>query len=805
MKDFFFRLAAVARRLPVEMYLGAAIFLLMLWRFGSAWSGEPMIMSDWPGHETAALEMAKCLQGGHWDCFVGSQFGGMPLFQLYAPLFFIVSAGLWLLTAKFVSLFLIMRGLVFLGVFAVTPALWYFTRSFLGREAARWALVLSPLYIFYPSAFGPLGLGAGGAFLIGLVPSVFGLPLTLTLLAALKNAASGPRLGRSWWLAVVAGSVLALTHTMGLLFGVFLAALIFLAMALPKPQAWRMFTAGLAAFGLAAFWLVPFVVYSRLAPAQPIIDMPNMTWWSVVFPTGVILGWPLVIFSGAVTLGGWWLAVRRRAWPFLILTAGAWAFFLLRYSINEWLPGLAIHYFRFGGFLHVLGLAAGGLALAWLWTWARAFRRRTTWYIILGVSVFVLMAVFLYDAEFRGEHGAKRVFDTNIAWQIEGVPGAGLASEISRTMASEATSGRVLVEAPELVSSFLFYSTHYLAFRLYADHGLKEVNGLYVQDSTLAPFIYAATGELTSGHTSLWAGEFIRSIKAFRNQATSVFLGRLADLGVTHEVFISSEKVEAIRATGLEDEVASTPEYAVFRAKRARPLVSSAQHAPLVFAAAYGHVKFRDLAMALYAGEHTYDALVVEEPRPLAAWSADVAKRFGGIIVDADGLDDVTLRQLRALGVTVIALNADSADADGFYAIKIFEPMTSHTDVGQRAWPDGWEKLWQAVTDVVTASRLVQAPTSLLLDDGRTLKFAAAAGTPIVINYSYFPSWQAASGADRVYRVTPDRLLVYADGSGPVTLTYGQTFLSKLSLALTALTILVLAGLAWRWRRRPRS
>lgn len=805
MKDLYLRLLAVARRLPVEWYLGAAVFALMLARLGAAWSSEMMPMGDWPGHEAASLEMVKCLQGGHWDCYVGSQFGGMPLFQMYAPLFFVVSAALHLATGQLVPLFLIMRGLAFLGVFAVAPALWYFTRMYLGRDAARWALAISPLHIFYPSAVAIMGIGASGAFTVGLVPSVFAVPLVLVLLGTMRSLASDRPHRGAWWLMVAAAAVLALTHTMGLFFGAILAAASFAAVLAFGGRVRPLVSAGLAAFGLVAFWLVPFATYSGITPGVAIVDPMGASWLNAFLPVGVVMGWPLVAFMTVTTLGGLWLLVRQHAWPLLTLVGGAVAFHVLRHPINHVLPDLALHYFRFGVFVHLLELTVASVALAWTWQRAKAHGVRTGHYVIAGVAIFVLMGVFLFDAKRQSVNDSEVVMDNDIAWSIDGLPGAAVAKDVTAAALTAGLTGRTFVESPTMVSSYLFGSVHYLEARLQHEAGLDNITGLYVQASTLSPFAYSAVSELSAGKIGYWAGEFIRFIRPFRSQSPAVFLGRLADLGVESEVLISPEKIEAVRATGLQDEVASSPEFAIFRARSHRPLISTAQHRPLVFAAAYGRVKFRELALALYAGEHTYDTLVVEEKRPVAAWAAEAA-RFSGIIVDAEGLDDRTLVSLRALGLPVIVLNAGSSVATNDYTIPRFEPMTQTTHLEGSSWPVGWEQLWRNVSSLVEQSRLDAAGVTTVTDDGRQVSFEASAAIPYVINYSYFPSWQAAAGAKRVYRVTPDRLLVFADGPGTVTLTYGQTLTGKLSLAVTLLTVLLLAGLAWRQaRRRQRS
>jgi hypothetical protein len=751
--------------------------------------------------------MSECLKLGTWDCLVKGQFGGLPVFQMYAPLYFVVAAGLWLMVGKIVSLAFVMKGLVFIGVLSIAPALWYFARAFLGRSAARWTMALSPIFIFYPYALAVFGIGAGGSFLVGLVPAAFGIPLVFFWLGALKEMTDEPRLGRAWWTSLVLGAALALMHTMSLIFGSVLAGLLFLYRGADRGALRRFVGVGLATVGVTAFWLLPFAKYSRLSPGVPIPDIP-IAWWEAILPWRVEMGWPLAIFIAVATLAGVYLAVRRQAWVFLTMFGGAWLFFFSRLFLNTALPELVIHYYRFLAFLAALGLVSSGLAVSWLWETARAANKRNGWYVACGVAIVVMMSAFLLMSDYREATGRERVLDAKVIWEPSELPGYEAIGQLTSVMAKEGNSGRIAVEAPGLMSSFVYGSDYFLAAVLQFEQGRSMSNGLYSETGTLAPFLLSAQNELTAGYQGLRVKEYIRLIKAYRAQPTASFLGRLADLGVTHQVFISPEKAELVRATGVEDEVASTPDFAVFRARAARPLVSAADHKPLVFLSAYGNLAFRDLAMALFAGERTYDTLVVEEDRRASEWpeAALAQERFGGVIVDAGCLDGAAVGEIESLKLPVIYLNR-SAQGDGCYGEEpTFEAMNAATSMEGRKWPKGWEKLWEDVAKLREANLLPSAAApQLLTDDRKQLEFMSAGTGPVVINYGYFPSWHVTAGATGIYRVTPDRLLVYPDGTGTVRLQYGGSTLQRASLAVTAVTSLGLAALAWHLHRSRRQ
>jgi hypothetical protein len=72
-------------------------------------------------------------------------------------------------------------------------------------------------------------------------------------------------------------------------------------------------------------------------------------------------------------------------------------------------------------------------------------------------------------------------------------------------------------------------------------------------------------------------------------------------------------------------------------------------------------------------------------------------------------------------------------------------------------------------------------------------------GTPVLVRASYFPEWQA-SGAGKVYRVTPN-LMVVVPTSHDVSLHYGHTPVDMLGWFSTALGVIGVVVL-YRWDRR---
>lgn len=73
-----------------------------------------------------------------------------------------------------------------------------------------------------------------------------------------------------------------------------------------------------------------------------------------------------------------------------------------------------------------------------------------------------------------------------------------------------------------------------------------------------------------------------------------------------------------------------------------------------------------------------------------------------------------------------------------------------------------------------------------------------AIGRPHIIRCSYYPTWQV-TGAKKIYRVTPNFMLVYPE-TAAVELRYGRGAPEWLGLVVSAGSVLGVAG--WAWRRR---
>ena len=113
--------------------------------------------------------------------------------------------------------------------------------------------------------------------------------------------------------------------------------------------------------------------------------------------------------------------------------------------------------------------------------------------------------------------------------------------------------------------------------------------------------------------------------------------------------------------------------------------------------------------------------------------------------------------------------------------------------------PSNWPRINTALDPVQKISVEPATVTYIATGDDRISFHVDKVGVPVVVKASYFPNWEV-KGADAVYRVTPNQMVVVPT-SNDVTLHYGRTSIDIGAAGLTGVGFLF-TGLMWRADRR---
>lgn len=791
----------------VEAALFAVVAALTAVRFAGLFQGGILPNWDAPGHYYALLKMAEFLASGHVTGYMTEWLGGLPLFQFYGPLPFALTAGTWLATGKLVSLAWLFRLSIYLSVLAAVAALWFFAATFVSRAAGRAMLALSPLFVFYPMALSTFGIGATGAVWVGLISSTVGSALVLVWVSFLERVRRHPDGRADFLLAVLAGAALITTHVLSFVFGAVLVACWLLTLG-RDVRAWaRAAAVGAWSVSLAAFWLLPFAatvgMSSGAVRGEGQLTRP---FFLDLFPFHL----PYLNVAAAIFLGlalvGLVVAYRGGHRRLLVLLAGAVAFFLLRGPLADLFLTVGIHYYRFLVIVYSLVLVVASVGLTWLWgVWAADFPRRRAY-----VTALAVIAVALYASAFNvvePEPGEAVAF-SRVNWQASDFELDADGRRVTEMLGRQDDVRRVHVELPMLDGLVRLGSLSYFNAKLPLENSQSTILGLYMESGPLEPYISPVTNTLQGGWVPVWGQETLRRLLPFMNQGKLIQLGRLASFGVNYVVAYSDELAETLAASGRAEEVGVAGPFRVFRLAGAAPLAYAAPARPGAYLSGYGGPTWRGFASVLFAFPETYDFPVVEEPRRLAQVTDAELARLAFVVVDGSRLTDAELARLAASGLPVVYWDASyrttAAARDNWRLVPAPEDVAA-SEKRYDVWPVGWEELAGAVAALREESPA--EPVGIEEFTGRRIRLAAGSA-PVVVNTAYFPYWQVDSGAARVYRVTPEKMLVFPDGGGEVVLEYRADGLKKFSVALSWISLAALAFYAarpfLRFRRRVR-
>ncbi|MGH9002715.1 MAG: hypothetical protein ACRDYV_06260, partial [Acidimicrobiia bacterium] len=242
---------------------------------------------------------------------------------------------------------------------ALVPAAWFLARSFgLSGRAAGLAAAFSPC------VSNPFGLGLQGLFNVGLISHQVGAVLFCVALGACLRLLSDP--GFRWRaLAATALAGLAITHLLSalVLAVVLVLGLVILASmrGLSGPGLRRLAGAGLAAGGLAGFWLLPLLVHRDLRGIVTTWGTPPIGERLAAIARGDLL-LPTGMGAVAVVAAVYLLTRRRRLSTVLALVP--FAYLGVAHGSLGWLGQneltlqLANRGLGYAGLLGVLGVAA---------------------------------------------------------------------------------------------------------------------------------------------------------------------------------------------------------------------------------------------------------------------------------------------------------------------------------------------------------------------------------------------------------------------------------------------------------------
>jgi len=675
-------------------------------------------------------------------------YDGIPLYTFYFPL-----PPLAVALASFVIPYSIaFKLMTAAGLLLMPPAAWALGRLFGLKSAAASVLAVGTVGFLFDQSFTIDG-GNVASTMAGEFSYTIGLTLALVFLGVVHKGLSERR-----WRALSAALLAAvvLCHVVPALFAIegalFLVVFDMVRHRSARALRWAV-PVGLVAFGLSAFWTMPFVAYLGYTTSLGFARQSHLL--SHLFPHENA---PWLV---AAALGAALSLLRRRPLGCFLVALGAAQ--AVSYVVapsgqlydGRFLPLWFICVYLLAGLGVVeVALASSGV-LDWLrhgGGFAEALRTRSTqgwrWRVVtpvvsLGVGL-VLVAVALGEMPSWfpiGYSGQSFVTDWT-AWNYSGYQGKASWPEYHALMALMDRVGHRWGCGQSTweysASENRFGSPMALMILPYWTKGcVGSMEGLFFESSATTPFHFLDQAELSEHPSEVVSG--------LPYGPPDVHLGieHLQLLGVRYYLAYSPALVAAAEEDPALRQVGVTGPW---------PWVANGvRH------------------------ETTWHVFEVKGVRPVVSLHDDPAVLSGGVSGEK--------AWLRA----TVPWYLDPSD----FSV----PLAA-------SGPPAWPRVAPGASAPAVATP--SAGVSHIRTTTQTIRFdVRRTGTPVLVHTSYFPAWHA-SGAKGPYRVSPN-LMVVVPTRHVVELRYGQTPLEVAMDALSGLSVVALGGLVIVDRRRRRE
>ena len=516
---------------------------------------------DMASHYYAAVYLRDVLlpRGGVTGWCPGS-FAGFPLFQLYFPLPFVSMALLSL--APGVPMAVAFKLVTTLGPVAL-PACAYASLRLLGAPFPGPALAaLFSLGVLFQEANSMWG-GNLISTLAGEFTYAIALDLGLLFIGVLARAMRGwrGRIGASVLLAAV-----GLSHGYVLLWAGLVSLLELLA---PRGGVRRFGTLlgihGLAIF-LMAFWLAPLLWYAAwTTPYDPVSTFES---WQVALPPILQPAAGLALLFGALAVG--WRAARADLHPLGMLWGGV----VIALGMYALAPAVGIVDVRFLPFAQ-LGLCLA--AAAALGSVLARLPAPETWPAVGALAALPLVYAQVRVAPFQAVYNYSG-FEEKAGWPVY----ERLIQHLRGGIGDPRVAYEHSLEAVTFGSERAFENLPLFS-------GRSTLDGLYMQSSATAPFVYYAQSEMSLESTCPLPDWGCARPDLDRG------VGHLEMLNVSHFIARSAEITAAARRHPQLVADFEAAEYAVFRVRRndGRYVVPLAEAPVLVHTPAWKDAAFR--------------------------------------------------------------------------------------------------------------------------------------------------------------------------------------------------------------------
>lgn len=780
----------IAKIFKNEFFLFGFVFLLLGVKFSELFKAPEIPSWDIPLHFIALQKMTEYLSRGGITGYFLEWFGGIQLFDFYAPLYFIVVAIIWFITFKIIPLIVLFRVSIFLLLLSFVFCFWYFLKTFFGRETAKWGILSSLVFIFYPQELGITGVGAAGLITLGLIPNLLGLNLALLWLSFTEKLRLNPRSVKIFAFSTLSFSALVLSHTLNFIGGAFLFLIYLIYYRHNKAFLKNILLSSAIAISLTSFWLIPFVL--NLDITSSATNDLSIDPFFLLFPLNEdsflnipnqiekgTLPWGIILL--AFTTIGLFRLVKYRFYLFPIFFLFL-LFVIDRNYFSTIFPSVSIHYIRLIAITFIISLAIATYTISELWkiTSSKILLRGT-----LAITITALFASPIMS------------FNNHSVWQKGRDIEEG--QKVADFFKSVNDAERIFVQETTLRNYPSLGSPHYLSAKL-SEQNKSLITGLYAESSPMTPYIMATINALTESLTLAWGDDRLLRLEYFYEQNIDTHLDRLKYIGVNYLVVSIKSVVQKLKNAAGVKTVFETERFTVFKIDNPRPYIYKPSYLPALYLNEDGKIPFKELEIASFSSSEIFDFPIAEWNMPLKNLKKEFLDQFSLLIVSGSNLGIREIYALRELGHPIVVLNpsseAEELEIPFVYFVPKFFVLEKGSDVLIKNMPSSWKLLEKIMSAYKAIYKLNPEEAKVEKITGKEITFEGKGS--YTLNFGYSPYWQTTPKNNQVFKAGPGQMLVFADGK--TTLRYSPNLAKKAAGGISILTLA--AFLVYVFRRR---
>jgi len=705
--------------------------------------------------------------------------GGFPLFHFYPPLIFILVCLVYFLSFKLIPLFLSFRIFTFLSLFAFSVALYFFTKEFLNKKAAKASILFGLFLIFFYFEGDWVWIGQVGArahIFMGLFASAWGLVLFLLYFAFLERLRQEPS-KKNFLITAIVLTCLFLSHTLStVVAGIFL--FIYLLFHHQREILKNAILTGLIAVLLSGFYFIPFVAGLKYTSAEAthLEVSPFYIFFPFKYNLKISNLLPFLIFIlfiiGTISL----FKKQKFFLPFAFIIA-----LIFLFNDHPWIffSDLPFHYEQFVQYFSAVALAVSSYGFIYI---LGKIKKRT---YLKHVFMIFIVFLFVHQASVY-ESGLKIALEKHkylkyYYYQLNRYSESKSAREVIEYFEKRNPSERIFAESPMWAVDKIG-SPHYFT-SLLPLNGKKTINGLPVEGSIQNFFIMPTIIQISENIK--WGKEPLRFDSSFNTQPSETMLDRLKIFNVGYIIVYSDKLKNNLRNYQDAELLETFGNFQIYKLKNPRDLVYQPAYKPGLFISQNGEAGFRDFAQWWYKFPPLLDFPIAESVSRIEKLDKEEIDNFSIIIVSAEKLNQKQKEKLVQLGHPIIWLT-NQKNASESVLLSQFNLSDSQDSMSLVALLLNEKKKYPNFVSNISIGEFTDERVSFV------------SGGSTIINLGYFPYWQSVNKDQKVYQVTPGQILVLAEGE--TILEYRSDWLKKASIVVSWLTLLGLIG--WGIKRQ---